>query len=57
MLLASEIGDDSQMAEEMCGAVDYAGIKKEHLSEDQIRALLDKLVITKEIDGHHTGVF
>ncbi len=48
MLLASEIGGDSRMAEEMCGAVDYAGIKKEHLSEDQIPALLHKLVMTKE---------
>jgi hypothetical protein len=57
MLLVSEIGDDSRMAEEMCGAVDYAGIKKEHFSEDQIRILLDKLVITKEIDGHHTERF
>jgi hypothetical protein len=57
MLLASEIGDDSRMAGEMCGAVDYAGIKKEHLSEEQIRLLLDKLVPTKEIDGHHTERF
>jgi len=57
MLLASEIGDDSRMAEEMCGAVDYAGIKKEHLPEEQIRLLLDKLVPTKEIDGHHTERF
>lgn len=57
MLLASEIGDVSRMAEEMCGAVDYAGIKKEHLSEEQIRLLLDKLVLTKEIDGHHTERF
>jgi hypothetical protein len=57
MLLASEIGDDSRMAEEMCGAVDYAGIKKEHLSEKQIHLLLDKLVPTKEIDGHHTERF
>jgi hypothetical protein len=57
MLLASEIGDVSRMAEEMCGAVDYAGIKKEHLSEEQIRMLLDKLVPTKEIDGHHTERF
>src|SRR6266704_3479132 len=57
MLLASEIGDASGMAEEMCGAVDYAGIKKEHLSEKQIHLLLDKLVPTKEIDGHHTERF
>jgi len=57
MLLASEIGEDSRMAEEMCGAVDYAGIKKEHLTEEQIRLLLDKLVPTKEIDGHHTERF
>jgi uncharacterized protein DUF4062 len=57
MLLASEVGDDSKMADEMCGAADYGGINKEHLSEDQVRALLDKLVITKEIDGHHTERF
>ncbi len=57
MLLGSEIADSSRMGEEMCGAVDYAGIKKEHLSEEQIRILLDKLVITKEIDGHHTERF
>jgi hypothetical protein len=57
MLLASEVGDDSKMADEMCGAADYGGINKEHLSEDQVRALLDKLLITKEIDGHHTERF
>jgi len=57
MLLASEIGDDSKLAEEMCAAVDYSGIKKEHLSRDQVQVLLDKLVITKEIDGHHTERF
>jgi hypothetical protein len=57
MLLASEVGDDSKMADEMCGAADYAGINKEHLSEGQIRLLLDKLVTTKEIDGHHTERF
>lgn len=57
MLIASEIGDDSKMADEMCGAVDYAGIKKAHLSEDQIRLLLDKLVPTKEIGEHHTERF
>ena len=57
MLLGSEIGDDERMAEEMCGAVDYAGIKKEHLSEAQIRQLLDKLVMTKTIEEHHIGRF
>jgi hypothetical protein len=57
MLLASEVGDDSKLADEMCGAADYLGINKEHLSEDQIRALLEKLVITKEIDEHHTERF
>jgi hypothetical protein len=57
MLLAAEIGDDSKMADEMCGAVDYMGINKEHLSEGQIRVLLDKLVATKEIDAHHTERF
>jgi hypothetical protein len=57
MLLTSEVGDDSKMADEMCSAVDYSGIKKEHLSEGQIQVLLDKLVITKEIDEHHTERF
>lgn len=57
MLLASDIGDDSKLADEMCGAVDYQGIKKDHLSEAEIRTLLDKLVITKEIDQHHTERF
>jgi hypothetical protein len=57
MLLTSDIGDDSKMADEMCGALDYAGIKKEHLSEDQVRIVLDRLVVTKEIDQHHTERF
>jgi hypothetical protein len=57
MLLASEVGDDSKMADEMCGAADYGGINKEHLSEEQVRAFLEKLVIAKEIDGHHTERF
>lgn len=48
MLLASEVGDDSKLADEMCGATDYDGIKKEHLSADQVRTLLDKLLLTKE---------
>jgi len=57
MLLASEVGNDSKLADEMCGAADYAGINKDHLSEPQIHLLLDKLVITKDIDGHHTERF
>jgi hypothetical protein len=57
MLLMSDISDDSKMADEMCGALDYAGISKDHLSEDQVRMLLDKLVVTKEIDQHHTERF
>ncbi len=57
MLLVAESGDDSKIADEMCGAADYMGIKKEHLSENQVRVLLDKLVITKEIDAHHTERF
>ena len=57
MLHASDVGDDSKLAEEMCGAVDYLGIKKDHLTAEQVRGLLDKLVITKEIDGHHTERF
>jgi hypothetical protein len=52
MLLASDIGDESKLAEEMCGAVEYYGIKKEHLSRDQVRGPQDKLVLTKEINGH-----
>jgi hypothetical protein len=57
MLLTSDIGDDSKMPDEICGALDYAGINKERLSEDQVRILLDKLIITKEIDQHHTERF
>lgn len=57
MLLASGIGDDARLAEEMCGAVDYMGINKEHLSEAQVQAMLDKLVPTKQIDDHHIERF
>lgn len=57
MLVASDIGEDSKMADEMCGAVDYQGIKKEHLSEAEVRILLDKLLVTKEIEQHHTERF
>jgi hypothetical protein len=57
MLLGSEIGEDARLAEEMCGAVDYHGISKEHLSEAEVRVLLDKLVTTKKIDDHHIERF
>ena len=57
LLLRSEIGDDPQMAEEMCGAVDYAGISLAHLSGGDIRSLLEKLVATNKIDDHHIGRF
>jgi len=57
MLLGSEIGHDARLAEEMCGAVDYTGINKKHLTGAQARAMLDKLVATKEIDGHHIERF
>lgn len=57
MLLDSEIGDSARLAEEMCDAVDIGGIKKEHLSEEQVRQILEKLVATKEIDGHHIERF
>jgi hypothetical protein len=60
LLIRSDIGDDARMADEMCGAVDYAGIPLGNLSEENIRALLRKLVLTKEIDdhqNHHIGRF
>jgi hypothetical protein len=57
MLLACEIGNDAQLAEEMCGVVDYHGICKEHLSEAQVRGMLDKLVATDKIDDHHIERF
>lgn len=57
MLLASQVGDDSQMADEMCGAADHGGINKEHLSVGQVRAILDKLVITSAIEAYHTERF
>jgi hypothetical protein len=57
LLLDSDIADDPRMAEEMCGAVDYSGIPLGNLSEAEIRALLQKLVATKEIDDHHVGRF
>jgi hypothetical protein len=41
----------------MCGTVDYLGINKGHLSEAQVRAMLDKLVPTKKIDDHHIERF
>jgi len=57
MLLGSEIGHDARLAEEMCGAVDYLGIRKEHLSEARVRVMLDKLVATEKIDDHHIERF
>jgi hypothetical protein len=57
MLLAADIGTDARLAEEMCGAVDYHGIDKGHLSEEQVRVMLDKLVATAKIDDHHIERF
>jgi hypothetical protein len=57
LLLRSDVGDDSKMAEEMCGTVDHAGIDLAHLSEAEIRNLLQKLVATNDIDGYHIGRF
>lgn len=57
LLISSDIADDSRMADEMCGAVDYAGIPLANLSQADIRALLQKLVATREIDDHHVGRF
>jgi len=58
LLLRSDIGDDPQMADELCGALHYGGINLAHLSENEILTLLQKLVVTKNIDeGHHVGYF
>jgi hypothetical protein len=57
LLIDSDISDDPRMAEEMCGAVDYAGIPLGNLSEAQIQSLLQKLVPTREIDDHHIERF
>jgi hypothetical protein len=57
LLINSDIGDDPRMADEMCAVVDYAGISLEHLSESEVRALLQKVVATKEIHNHHVGRF
>ena len=55
LLVNSRIDDDARMADEMCGAVDYANIPLEHLSELEVQALLHKLLLVKEIDAHHTA--
>ena len=56
LLLRTEIGDNPAMAEEMCETLTYAGIPLAHLSEADIRSILQKLVVTKEIDDHHLGL-
>jgi hypothetical protein len=57
LLLRSDVGDDPKMAEEMCGAVHYAGINLARLSDADIQGLLQKLVATKEIDDHDIEYF
>lgn len=58
LLLRSDVGDDSQMADELCSTLHYGGINLARLSESEILTLLQKLVITKNIDeGHHIGHF
>lgn len=56
LLLRSDIGDEAALAEELCGALTYAGIPLAHLSEADIRGILKKLVLTKDIDDHHIGL-
>jgi hypothetical protein len=55
LLLRMDVGSDPILAEEMCGAVDYAHINLANLPEADIRNLLEKLLPTKEIERHHTG--
>ena len=57
MLLRSDVGDDPRMADDMCSAVTYAGIKLDHLHEADINGLLKKLIPTKEINAHHVELF
>jgi uncharacterized protein DUF4062 len=56
LLLRSDIGDNAALAEELCGTLTYAGIPLDHLSEADVRSILQKLVLTKEIDDHHIGL-
>lgn len=56
LLLRTDIGDNPAMADEMCETLTYAGIPLAHLSEADIRGILQKLIVTKEIDDHHLGL-
>jgi len=57
LLIRTDIADNEALAEEMCGAFDYGHINPRTLSEAEVSDLLDKLVPTKEISGHHIGRF
>ena len=57
MLIGTDIADDPKLADEMCGAMAYGHINPKNLSETEVRALLEKMIPTKEIDQHHIGLF
>lgn len=51
------IDDSSVLAEEMCGVFGPGGVNFEHLTEDDARAILQKLARLKELDRHDTTRF
>ncbi len=57
LLLSTETAEDPGLAEQMCGALDYGYMDPRAFSRDEVRGVLRKLVLTKEIDSHHIGRF
>ena len=56
IVLKTDIGDDAELADEMCETFDH-GIDKVHLSRAQVQSLTDKLIPTKNIEGFYVARF
>jgi hypothetical protein len=55
--IETNIDDSPVLAEQMCEVFGPGGVNVEHLTEDDVRAILHKLSPLKELDGHDMARF
>lgn len=57
LAIETSIEESQVLAEQMCEVFGPGGVNVEHLTEDDARAILQKLAPLKELDGHDTTRF
>lgn len=57
LAIESNLDGNAGLVEEMCSVFGPGGVRFDHLNEDDVRAILQKLALIEKLDGHWTTRF